>query len=76
MSDIVALHSNGCRWDAGPSHGDVIYEEGPGNICLMPQDAAQHQLHSGGYAPATRDQIQAEIDLLRARIAQLEVFLS
>ena len=74
MGDMVALQGHGLHWDA-VGHGDARYEHGPTGVVIVPQAAAVALQHTGGYAPATRNMIQAEIDMLEARIADLRQHL-
>jgi hypothetical protein len=74
VDDMVVLHSNGRRWDA-VGHGSDSYDHGLGDLLRCPREAARPLLHNAGYTVATADQIQAEIDLLQARIDELRQHL-
>lgn len=71
MREDVALKAAVQVWD----DDRTPHPHGPTGIVIVPRNVAQHLLRNGGYGIASPAHLQAEVDLLEARIAALKEHL-
>jgi hypothetical protein len=71
---LFVLQGHGQHWD-DIGHGDRKFSHGPSGLVIVPREAAVALMHSAGYAPATREQVLGEIEVLQVRISALQQHL-